>query len=58
MHDTAQQVSSQLVTPAGFVDAETATAADVIVWDDAIAVRAFLLSRDTSIRPRRRDTAA
>lgn len=58
MDDAILQVSAQLVTPAGFVDADTAAAHDVIIWDDAVAARAFL-SRETPIqRHRRHHTAA
>ena len=59
MHNAPAQNSAPLATPAGLVDADTAAATDVVVWDDAAAVRVLLLSRDTSIqRPRQRDTAA
>ena len=58
MDNAALHGSAQLVTPAGFVDADTAAAHDVIVWDDAVAVRAFLLSRDTAIQPHRRHHTA
>ena len=59
MDNAALQGGAQLVTPAGFVDADTAAAQDVIVWDDLVAVRAFLLSRDTPMqRHRRQHTAA
>ena len=49
---------AQLVTPTGFVDAETTTAADVILWGDAVAVRALLRSRDPSTLPGWQHTAA
>ena len=59
MHDAVLKGSDPLVTPAGFVDADTAVAQEVIVWDDAAAVRTFLLSRDTMAqRHRRQHTAA
>ena len=58
MHDAILKGSAQLVTPAGFVDADTALAEEVIVWDDAVAVRAFLLSRDTASRQHRRQHTA
>ena len=54
MHNAVLKGSAQLVTPAGFVDADTAAAEEVIVWDDAVAVRAFLLSRDTPSQQHRR----
>ena len=59
MHDAVLKGNAQLVTPAGFVDADTAAADEVIVWDDAVAVRALVPSRDTpSQQHRRHHTAA
>lgn len=50
--------AAALVTPTGFVDAETTTAPDVILWGDPVAVRALLRSRDTSTRLGWQHTAA